>query len=80
MTLFFFIKMNNEELIKILNYKMPYGKYKGTKLFYIPEHYLIWMKNNGQFKSTLGDYLSVILEIKVNGLEEIMNPLIKREF
>ena len=61
--------------------KMPYGKYKGVKLIHIPEPYLVWLKNqnNGFPKSTLGDYLSVILEIKINGLEDIIKPLILNE-
>lgn len=71
----------NKDLVKIVNMKMPYGKYKGVKLIHIPEPYLVWLKNqnNGFPKSTLGDYLSVILEIKINGLEDIIKPLILNE-
>ncbi|MGC6433891.1 MAG: DUF3820 family protein [Crocinitomicaceae bacterium] len=70
-----------KDLVKIVNMKMPYGKFKGVKLIYLPEPYLVWLKNqnNGFSKSTLGDYLSIILEIKINGLEDLVKPLISIE-
>ena len=40
---------NNQQhlLEKLANTKMPYGKYKGTYLIELPEHYIVWYKNKG---------------------------------
>jgi uncharacterized protein len=67
-----------EELLKLANTRMPFGKYKGHFLIQIPEHYLVWMKGQGFPPGKLGDQLQLILEIKVNGLEPLIYPLIKK--
>jgi uncharacterized protein (DUF3820 family) len=69
---------NREELVKLANTKMPFGKYKGHFLIYIPEPYLVWMKNQGFPKGKIGEQLAIILEIKVNGLEQLIYPLINK--
>ena len=69
---------NRNELIKLANTKMPFGKYKGHFLIHIPEPYLVWMKNEGFPKGKIGEQLAIILEIKVNGLESLIYPLIKK--
>jgi hypothetical protein len=61
---------SNEELIKLANMKMPFGKYKGYFLVHLPEPYLVWFK--------LGEQLTIIHEIKMNGLEGLLYPLIKK--
>ena len=33
---------NTNDLVKIANMKMPYGKYKGTTLIDLPERYIVW--------------------------------------
>ncbi len=69
---------NRNELIKLANTIMPFGKYKGHFLIHIPEPYLVWMKNEGFPKGRIGEQLAIILEIKVNGLESLIYPLIKK--
>ena len=69
---------NRNELIKLANTKMPFGKYKVHFLIHIPEPYLVWMKNEGFPKGKIGEQLAIILEIKVNGLESLIYPLIKK--
>ena len=67
-----------EELVKLANMRMPFGKYKGHFLIQIPEHYLVWMKGQGFPDGKLGQQLELILEIKINGLEHLIYPLIKK--
>lgn len=66
------------ELVKLANMKMPYGKYEGKLLVYLPEPYLVWYKNKGFPNGKLGRQLELMLEIKQNGLENLIYPLIKK--
>lgn len=68
----------NLELVALANMKMPYGKYKGRYLINLPEHYIIWYRNKGFPKGKLGEQLQLIYEIKLNGLEDLIRPLITR--
>lgn len=65
------------ELVKLANTRMPFGKYKGQLLIKLPEAYLVWYKQKGFPKGTLGRQLELILEIKINGLEQLIYPLVK---
>ncbi len=56
---------------------MPYGKFAGTLIADIPEYYLVWMARTGFPKSKLGELLSLMYEIRLNGLEYLLNPLRK---
>ena len=64
-------------LIELVKMKMPFGKYKGTVLSNIPVTYLEWFKNKGFPKSKLGVLLETLYEIKINGLEGLLEPLKK---
>lgn len=68
--------MNQHELIKLANFRMPFGKYKDQYLVYIPESYIIWLINNGDLNDNLKSKLLFIKEIKDNGLEYLILPLI----
>lgn len=58
---------------------MPFGKYKGTPYFRLPVSYLEWMNRNGGFpRGKTGMLLSTIYEIKLNGLEFLIDR-IRRE-
>lgn len=56
---------------------MPYGKYAGHLIADIPEHYLMWMGREGFPKGKLGQLLALMYEIRLNGLEKLLNPLRK---
>jgi uncharacterized protein (DUF3820 family) len=62
-------------LLKLASYKMPFGKYKGCLLVDLPEPYVIWFSNKGFPHGELGHLLAITLEIKVNGLEYLFQPL-----
>ncbi|UTA49633.1 DUF3820 family protein [Simiduia sp. 21SJ11W-1] len=57
---------------------MPFGKYQGQMLADLPEPYLVWFHGQGFPKGKLGELLGLIHEIKVNGLEPILEPLRNR--
>lgn len=65
-------------LIELVQSKMPFGKYKGHFLYQIPEHYLLWMSGKGFPKGKLGQQMAVMLEIRVNGLEYLLKPIIEK--
>ena len=67
--------MNNKILREIITTPMPYGKYKGTIIADLPIYYLEWFSTQGFPKGKLGMLLSTVLEIKTNGLQEIIDNL-----
>jgi len=69
---------SNQQLLDLANMKMPFGKFKGRYLVDLPEHYIIWYKNKGFPPGKLGEQLGTIYEIKVNGLEHLIRPLIRK--
>jgi uncharacterized protein len=69
---------NGEELVQLANARMPYGKYKGYLLINLPENYLVWYRQKGFPSGKLGNQLALILEIKINGLEQLIYPLVKK--
>ncbi len=64
-----------ENLIKLVTMKMPYGKYKGTVLCDIPTYYLEWYYSKGFPKGQLGELLHTLYEINTNGLEYLLKPI-----
>lgn len=69
--------MQQEYLIEIANMRMPFGKYKGRRIIELPEEYLLWFKGKGFPQGKLGLLLEMTLEIKIEGLEGLIKPLIK---
>jgi uncharacterized protein (DUF3820 family) len=65
-------------LLKLVEMKMPFGKYKGTIICDLPVSYLEWFSSKGFPEGQLGMLLRTIYEIKVNGLEYLLKPLRNR--
>jgi uncharacterized protein (DUF3820 family) len=70
--------MNPELLKELVTMRMPYGKYKDWVLCDIPEHYLVWYHSKGFPAGKLGMLLATLYEIKLNGLEYLLQPLKQR--
>ncbi|MES9901203.1 MAG: DUF3820 family protein [Sedimenticola sp.] len=66
-----------EDRGKLATMAMPYGKYKGCLLIELPEPYLLWFEKKGLPNGQLGMLMKLTLEIKVNGLEYLIQPLKK---
>ncbi len=69
---------NADILIDLVKQKMPFGKYKGTVLCQLPVSYLEWFSREGFPLGKLGMQLSTIYEIKLNGLEYLLDPIKKK--
>jgi len=61
------------DLVKM---EMPFGRYKGVLLYQLPEPYLVWFHRKGFPKGRLGILLSTLYEMKLNGLESLLIPLV----
>jgi len=69
------ISDNHKELLKLVQAKMPFGKYKNRFLIDLPEYYVVWYKNKGWPAGKLGKQLQLVYEIKLNGLEDLIRKL-----
>ena len=68
---------NPELLLELVRMKMPFGKYKDTVLCDLPVSYLEWFHREGFPKGKLGMLLATMYEIRINGLEKLLQPLKK---
>lgn len=64
-------------LVEAINQTMPFGKYAGRKLLQLPEPYLVWFHSKGFPEGKLGSQLALMYEVKLNGLEGMLKPLLK---
>ena len=74
----FMIQPDKNFLIKLAHMKMPYGKYEGRYLIDLPEYYVVWYHNKGFPKGKLGEMLTQVYELKLNGLEYLIRDIQKR--
>jgi uncharacterized protein (DUF3820 family) len=69
---------NPQMLLQLVEMQMPFGKFKGTLLCNLPVSYLEWFQRKGFPEGKLGMLLQTMLEIKMNGLEYLLDPLRKK--
>ena len=74
-----FIQPDPQTLVALVRMKMPFGKYKNTLLCDLPVAYLEWFARKGFPSGKLGMLLQTVLEIKMNGLGDLLATLKKME-
>lgn len=62
-------------LVTLTTLKMPFGKYKGRLMCNLPVEYLEWFARKGFPQGQMGMLLSTAYEIKLNGLDYLLEPL-----
>lgn len=67
--------LDKQDLVSIANTEMPFGRFKGRRLIDLPEEYLLWFVDRGFPQGKLGELMQLTLEIKINGLEALIDPL-----
>jgi uncharacterized protein (DUF3820 family) len=72
------VPVDPEQLNKLVYMRMPFGKYQGRLLCDLPEPYLAWFNRKGFPPGEIGILLSIIYEIKLNGLEYLLKPIRKK--
>jgi uncharacterized protein len=68
---------HKELLTELVRMRMPFGKYKGVLLCDLPVAYLEWFGRKGFPAGKLGILLQTMYEIRLNGLEYLLQPLKK---
>ncbi len=72
------MQSNPQLLLQLVEMKMPFGRFKGKLLSDLPVSYLEWFNRKGFPEGKLGTLLQTIYEIKMNGLEYLLEPLKKK--
>ena len=70
------LELLSSEVLAAAAMPMPFGRFKGTRLIDLPEPYVVWFKGQGFPAGKLGQQLALIYEIKANGLEKLIRPLL----
>lgn len=70
--------MQPEDLQRLVEMQMPFGKYKGRLLADLPGHYLGWFAREGFPKGELGRLLALMYELDHNALKGLLEPLRRR--
>lgn len=67
--------MNPQDLLLLVTWRMPFGKYQGRLLADLPGHYLNWFARSGFPPGELGRLLALMQEMDHNGLKPLLDPL-----
>lgn len=67
--------MQADDLLRLIEVRMPYGKYKGRLLADLPGHYLGWFAREGFPRGELGRLLALMYELDHNDLKGLLEPL-----
>ncbi|ORJ53662.1 hypothetical protein C2E25_08975 [Geothermobacter hydrogeniphilus] len=67
--------IDHRQLLELAAARMPFGKHAGQRLLDLPEPYLVWFAGKGFPPGKLGTQLQAVYELKINGLEHLLDPL-----
>ena len=67
--------MQPEDLQKLVEIAMPFGKHQGRLIADLPGDYLNWFAREGFTKGEIGRLLELMHEIDHNGLRDLLKPL-----
>ncbi|TAF79900.1 MAG: hypothetical protein EAZ54_07900 [Curvibacter sp.] len=70
--------MQAEDLQKLVDRTMPFGKYQGRLIADLPGDYLNWFARSGFPNGEIGRLLQLMHEIDHDGLSELLKPLRQR--
>jgi uncharacterized protein (DUF3820 family) len=73
------LNLEQQMLKEAVNCLMPFGKHAGQPLLCLPEPYLVWLHGKGFPEGKLGRQLALIYEVKLNGLEGMLRPLLEND-
>jgi len=69
------LEFSKEHLLKLADWRMPFGKYSGQVLIDLPEEYLFWFEKKGFPEGELGELMKFCLALKIEGLDSLLKPL-----
>lgn len=64
---------------KLINSRMPFGKYSRMLLTDLPLVYLHWFARKGFPGGELGQLLRVVYDVKSTGMEHLFEPIRSRQ-
>ena len=70
---------DQDDLLKLATWTMPFGRFAGQTLIHLPEEYLLWFVDKGFPDGKLGFLMKLALELKVNGADGVIRELAKRQ-
>jgi len=68
---------DQDDLLKLATWKMPFGRFHGCILIELPEEYLFWFVNHGFPDGKLGFLMKLALELKANGADGVVREMAK---
>jgi uncharacterized protein (DUF3820 family) len=68
---------DTEDLCKLAQWKMPFGKYQGRVLVDLPEAYLLWFQQHEFPDGKLGELMKLCLMLKIDGLDGLLKPMVR---
>ena len=67
--------MKPEDLLRLVQTTMPFGKHKGRLIADLPGDYLRWFVLQGPPRGEIGRLVQLMHEIDHNGLAQLLTPL-----
>lgn len=66
---------DQDDLLKLATWIMPFGRFHGSILIDLPEEYLFWFVDKGFPDGKLGFLMKLALELKVNGADGVVRDM-----